>query len=730
MESSTVKDKTCCLTVIVLLFGMFSTLIDNHAVEKTSHVGSGLSKLGLDGNQTTPKYGGTLRIGMGTMPGNLNPLLDFGSAWWYPTMQVARNIFGRLIGFNETGWAIPDLAESWEFSGIGNRNCTFHLFHNVTWHDSAKFNASDVKFTFDTILYNPELCSIWWDLLQECNVSSIETLDEYTVIFTLHSPSASIVNKLGWFPIIPAHLYEGTNLATNSHNNNPIGTGPFKFVAWNPGVNITLQANEMYHMGRPYLDGVIIERVTNATLLTDLLLDNTIDIIPYSVDPARIEELSQVTGVSILNCERADFYYIDFNYSNPILADVRVRRALACAINRSAICEIPYQGYAFPAKGPIPPVCSYWHNANTSEYDYNPMLAEQLLDEAGYPRSNESNVRLNLNFSINGSYASRPWTWAAFEMMCSYFQDIGVSTTVQIYKPVNTTGPNLSLQDCRFMGWTWDFNDPDDLAYRYHTNAIDNDGGYSNVQVDYLLDQGKATFDQQLRKQIYDELQVLLSEDLPDIYLYYPMGVTAYNNDFHGFAEHWFGQIDPFVLERVWYDPALSGEGNCPMLVSFVDSAGRRSGYDPSTGQTVLEIPGSTYSGLHSDPQLVKIRSPLGNYTIELYGTGNGSYSLEIVNIALGYKNVNVPAANIHFNQTRKYYVRVIPDGSIFVFDAQTDVYEDGVIEMMDFYYTSLAYLSSPGHPNWNPRADVNSDDIVELMDFFIMAQHYLEHEP
>jgi hypothetical protein len=93
----------------------------------------------------------------------------------------------------------------------------------------------------------------------------------------------------------------------------------------------------------------------------------------------------------------------------------------------------------------------------------------------------------------------------------------------------------------------------------------------------------------------------------------------------------------------------------------------------------------------------------------------------------LGYKNVNVPTANIHLNQTRKYYVRVYPDGSIFVFDPQADVCEDGIVELMDFYYTSLAYLSSPSQSNWNPRADVNSDDIVELMDFFTLSQHYLE---
>jgi peptide/nickel transport system substrate-binding protein len=617
------------------------------------------------GDTKTKPYGGTLRVGFssGALPGILNPLLDWNSAAMGGAVEISSNMFSRLVRINETGFIVSDLAESWEVSP-DNCNYTFRLFQNVTWHDGFKFNASDVKFTYDTILTNPDVEGIWRDLLQECNISSISIIDEYTVNIMLHQPKASFLSVIGLLPIIPWHLYYGTDLAENPFNDRPIGTGPFKFLTWNPGVNITLIANERYHRGRPYLDEVSIAALYDKSL-PDLLLNNSIDMVPNCVDPNKIEELSQVTGVTILNSEQPLFEMIHLNFSNPILNDVRVRKALAYAINQSEVCNVGYLGYATPSRGPISPAWSYWYNPNVTTYEYNPTLAEELLDEAGYPRNNQTNIRFSLIFGALWGTRNTPWAWKILTMIRDYWQDIGVNITFRFGLPWEF------VNDCFTSGWYPTINDPDDLSYLYHTKSSQypwSSYNYSNATVDYLLDQGRATFNQTVRKQIYDELQRVLSEDLPTIFLWHPNMVTAYNNDFHGFIKYGFyGAMTPFVLEKVWYEPTLSGKGNCPYRMCFADSEGRRTGY--FNGTVYESISDSIYSGVDSDPQVVKIREPSGVYTVELVGVENGSYEVEFVNIALDYKNVWIPQGFIHENETITYMVKVFEDGSMKVYE-------------------------------------------------------------
>jgi peptide/nickel transport system substrate-binding protein len=667
----------------------------------------------------------TLRIGFtDPLPGTLNPLIDQWTAAGLGASQVMANIFSPLVRFNETGLVVPDLAENWEVS----QDCchfTFHLFNNVTWHDGFKFNASDVKFTFDQVVSNPEVVSGWKVFLDDCNFSSVEILDEYTIMFNLESPNVSFLNIVGEIPIIPWHIYDETDLATNPQNNNPVGTGPFKFVEWNPGINMTLAANGAYFRGRPYLDEIFFRRDITGTALPEALLNNTVDMVPFYTDPTEIEHLHQFPGVSVLDLKQPNFQFIYLNFSNPILSDVNVREALTCAINQSEICKTTYAGYATPATGPVPPVYSYWYNSNLSEFVYNKTLAEQLLDETGYPRNNETGIRFNLNFRIMGQTANSHWSLEAYQKIRNYWQDIGVNTTSQVGLPIG--GPSY---DCLFVGWIYDYNDPDDLRYLFYTNATWNLGGYSNATVDYLFDQGISTSSQTLREQIYNELQTVLSGDLPCIFLWYDNSETAYNNDFHGIVPYGLGAMSPFVLERVWYDSTLSGAGKCPMLVSFVDSGGRRTGFDPKTGQAVVEIPESTYSGLDSDPQLVKIPSPSGNYTIELYGTGNGNYSLEIVNIALSYKHVNVPTGWIQPGDVIRFYVQVDTKGGIGIIDARPDINGDGVVNILDAIILANAFLSTPTSPNWNAKADINGDGVVNILDAIILANNFLQHFP
>jgi len=602
-------------------------------------------------NEATPKYGGTLRVGVNFYPDNLNPLTDSSIENGYPAVSISRNMFGGLVRFDENGSVVPDLAQSWNVS----EDCssfTFNLYHNVTWHDGVKFNASDVKFTLDTILFNSEAQDTWRLMIQNCNVSLVTIVDEYTINVSLQCPKASFLNKIGLVQIIPWHLYEDTDLATNPYNDNPIGTGPFKFVSWNRRVNMTLAANELYHRGRPYLDEVFLRLDINRSQLTDMLLNNIIDVVPSSVDPNSTESLQQVPGVTVYNPGLPMFEDIRIKFPDPILDDVRVRKALAYAINRSEICEIAYLGLAAPARGPVPPVWTYWYDPTTPEYLCNKTRAEELLDEAGYSRDSETNIRFTLNFSIP---TSATWRRRASEIVRIDWQDVGVETNA-LY------GGSVEDWDCGWENYIM-VSDPGELSDAYRTNAAFNGGNYSNAQIDHLLDQGETTLDKAERKQIYDELQLQLADDLPSIFVTYPDIAVAYHNDFHGFIRHPAGPLDPFILERIWYERTLSGEGNCPYRVCFTDSEGRRTGFHD--GMAYEDIPDSTYSGIDSDPQVVKIREPSGNYTVELVGTEDGPYKFEFANLGLDYEEYWIPEGFIYENQTVPFTVRVNEDGSI-----------------------------------------------------------------
>jgi len=649
------------------------------------------------------------------MPDSLNPLIDYKSAMFYTAMTIWRNMFCCLLRCNETGLLVPDLAESWEVSP-DLCNFTFYLYQNVTWHDGVPFNASDVKFSYDSILYNPEVESAWFDVLKNFNVAQVEILDEHTMVFRLYDPCATFPTITSWIPIIPLHLYNGTDMSTNPHNDSPVGTGPFKFVDWNPDVNITLVASEMYHRGRPYLDGITMYHESPESL-HDMLLNNEIDMVPSIMDPSRIEELYNVIGVSILETRPASFANIALDVSSATLNDTRARQALRYALNVSRICELAFWGYATPAIGPVPPAYEYWCNPNVKTYEYNKTRSEELLEEAHYPRDPETGVRFNISMSLmmGGS-----WARNAAYMIRDYWQDVGVNASI--------VESGSFEYDSLMFGWIWDFNDPDDLYCLWHTKGDLNFYGYSNSTVDHLFEQGRVTQNLTLRKEIYDQIQLILLEDLPSLFLWNSEGATAYNNDFHGFIDYSFGSMSPFVLEKVWYEPTASGEGNCPYGVRFIDEQGNISGY--YNGESLEEIPDSSYSGVDSDPQLVKIRLASGNYTVELEGIENGTYDLEIVNIALEYKYVYTMSGTIHEGEVRQFYLYIFPDGSIMVFDPKRDINNDLIVNMRDIGNCCSLFMSQPGHPDWNSEADIDGNEIINMRDISLVCSDFMKKWP
>jgi peptide/nickel transport system substrate-binding protein len=665
-------------------------------------------------------YGGTLRVGLSHLlpPDQLNPLL------WSQAKVMMIPVYSLLVRFNESGQVVPDLAYAWEVSEDG-LNYTFYLFDNVTWHDGVKFNASDVKFTWDTVLTNPDVSDFISAFYSDI-ISSVEIKNETTIVFNLKKPYGDFLQVIGseyFVPILPKHLYEGTSLKNNPYNLQPVGTGPFKFYEFNPGINLTVTANENYFRGRPYLDNITFRWDIPILQLPDFLANNTIDLVPENMDPNKIDELSKIPGITITFADELGYIGIGINFNNPILSNKDVRHALMYAINRTDIIQTSYLGYARIANTSYSPALTSWINPNVPYYEYNVTKAEELLNQAGYPRD-ENGIRFNLTFIV-GNWD--PLRINASALIEQYLNAVGINVTRKI-ESLGYWYYDLLMGNFDLIMVGFAYLPTVDLSDLWHTQGETNFWGYSNSTLDSLLEQGKNTTNQTLRKEIYDQVQYILAEDLPNLFLYHRIRINDHNNDFHNFVTiPEVMSTDPYSLEKVWYNKTLSGQVESPVSISFIDSKGRLTGWDRCTKKIEEQIPGTYYIyNPPFQPPLVKVTSPLESYIIEVVGKGDGEYKLEVVNLALEYKNSVIIGGSITENERIHYSILTFPNGSIKVFKVLlTDVNGDGKVDMKDVSLAIKAFGSYPGNERWDPRADVNGDCKVDIKDIALIIKDF-----
>ena len=320
----------------------------------------------------------TLIFGRGGDSITLDPseVLDGESA------KVCDMLYDTLVQYRDDTTDIePALAETWDSSADGLM-WTFHLRQGVQFHDGMPLNADAVVFS----LTRPNALSS--NFYQEF-IDQITALDAFTVQIALKTPYAPFISTLAGTensivsPAAVQHFGEG-------FGNNPVGTGPFKFVQWDQNDKIVLAANDTHWAGEPALDRLIFRSIPdNSVSLTELQQGNihtmefpNPDEIPLIQGDARFEFIMQPS---------LNIGYLAMNMEKPPFDNLKVRLAINHAINKTEIVEQLYQGLGIPAKNPIPP--SLWSYDNSIEdYEYNPELAKQLLAEAGYPDGFETTL--------------------------------------------------------------------------------------------------------------------------------------------------------------------------------------------------------------------------------------------------------------------------------------------------------------------------------------------------
>lgn len=463
------------------------------------------------------RAGGTLIAAQGAEPDRLDPHLTSAFA----SFQVLENVYDTLVQPGADLTMEPALAESWEISD-DNLTWTFTLRDDVVFHNGREFTADDVVFSYERIM-DPDVAAN--NAFRFASVESVVAVDDTTVEINLNRPTPNLLVNIGAFKgmaIVPREIVEDGSI-----DSTPVGTGPFQFVSSSPDQGILLERNESYWRadeGLPYLDSVRFIQIPDPTVKLTNLQTGEADWID-TVPPQELEALAADESVVLERVPGGDYHYFALNQNREPFDNRDVRQAIAMAINRPEIAEAAQFGAAEPNQTAIPEG-NFWH------HDYAPYGvadvdgATALLDDAGVSD-------LTIEFLVTSDF---PETVTQAQVIAAQLEAIGV--TVDIRDVDFSTWLDAQGNgdfDAFMLSWIGNI-DPDDFYYaQHHSEGSFNFQGYSNPEVDQLLDDARVETDRDARKALYDQAAEMIVDDASYIYLYNPENIGAWGPHVQGY---------------------------------------------------------------------------------------------------------------------------------------------------------------------------------------------------
>jgi peptide/nickel transport system substrate-binding protein len=499
----------------------------------------------------SPVRGGTAVIVVQADPGHLNPAISTGSH----VHAVADSLYNALIELDRDLKPQPDLAQRWSVSE-GGTVYTFQLAPNVKWHDGTPFTSADVKFSFDEVLLKHHART---KAGIGAVIAAIETPASDRVVFRLKKPYGALLQLLNVTeaPILPKHVYQGGDPLTHAANLKPVGTGPFKFESYRTDQQVAMVRNpDYFKAGLPYLDRLVFRVVPDSNAQTVALLAGEADYLGLvaATDVERLRAKPELTlaqtafGTGGGNCINT----LSFNLERKPLADLRVRQAIAHAIDREQLLRDVQFGLGKVPSAPISSGLTWAHAGGTlSRYTAtNAQRAVELLDAAGLAAGADG-TRLSLDM------LHFPTFNRVGEVIRQNLAKVGIKVT---QKPLD----RAAFVDAVFAQRAFDLNiisycngaDPDSGVRRmYVSNNIgnvpfSNAAAYRNPEVDKLFAQAAETDNYDERSRHYAAVQKIVADELPYWWLTETVVSTAWRSRFQGW-QPWSGQ----VAERAWMRP-------------------------------------------------------------------------------------------------------------------------------------------------------------------------------
>ena len=496
----------------------------NRAMSLVLAAAMALSLAACGGNQENNGSGG------GTAGGYKNTLtwaqgadvtsLDPHQGKETPAVQVNTQIFDTLVTVDpETNEVVPQIAESWEQTD--DQTYVFKIREGIKFHDGSDLTAEDVKFSLDRAR-NSAAVSYIVNFIEEVTVD-----DDHTVTVKTTAPYAPTLRNLAipFAAIVPKAVVE---VDENAFIQNPVGSGPYKFVEWNHGDHVTLKAFDDYYAGKPETENLIMKVIPETSQRTIALETGEVDL-AYDLAVNDIPKVNSDDKLTVYEIPSLTCWYVSMNMNKKPFDNPKVREAMSMAIDRQTIIDTINAGSGQTADAIIAPAVFGYYSTGVKEY--NPTKAKELLAEAGYPNGFSTTLWVNDNQS-------------RIEM-CQAMQAMLLEVGVQCNLEVLEFGSFISRttagdHDLAYFGWTTSSGDADysyySLEHSTQQGAAGNRSFLADPDVDKLIEEARSNTNEEERKELYKELAIKLDEINNNIPVYYSSINVGANKKVEGFV--------------------------------------------------------------------------------------------------------------------------------------------------------------------------------------------------
>jgi len=452
-------------------------------------------------------------VSMAAGPNNLDPRVGADSY----SEKVSQLMYSSLVEFDDHLRVTPALAERLEQTDPVTYVVT--LRRGVKFHDGHELTADDVVYTFRSFL-DPAFVSPKKGGYRE--LQAVDARDRYTVVFTLKKP----------FPSFPVNLKQSIVAAGAGPElrDHPNGTGPYRFVNFAVDDHVAVAAFPDYFGGPPKNDGIVV-KITPDDIMRGLELQKgTLDLVVNELGPDLVYQLRQDAHLQEIDAPGVDYQYLAFNMRDPILRDVRVRQAIAYAIDRQAIVDHLRRGLAAPADSFLPEL-SWAHASDVFTFPHDVAKAKALLDAAGYPDPDGDGPQPRFHLSFKTTTVEYYRLQAA--VIQQDLQEVGIALDIRSYEFATIFADILAgnFQTYTLQWAQGALADPDILRRVFHSSQTPpagfNRGFYNNPRVDALLDKATEASGEQARRELYGEAQRVITEDVPYVSLWHIRNVAV-----------------------------------------------------------------------------------------------------------------------------------------------------------------------------------------------------------
>jgi peptide/nickel transport system substrate-binding protein len=450
-----------------------------------------------------------LVVGLGTEPDTLD--MTVSSSSLIP-IALLYNVLEPLVKIGPDGSINPLLAESWDVSDDG-LTYTFTL-REANFHDGQPFTAADVKYTYERAM-DPAQAHPFARYFSV--VDQVTATDDRTVVVQLNTPSNNFLYNMG---LRAGAIYQEGSV--DSLADGPIGTGPFRFVEWQRGSSITVEANPDYWGEGPFLTEVTFRFFSDRDAGVNAMLAGDLDMMPIVLNPPRVAEFRDNPDFVLTELPSNELVWVNINHEVPLLQDVRIRQAMSLAVDREA--SIAALNGERVLAGPHVPPPDPWMLQDSTINDYDPERARELLAEAGYPDG------IDVVMRVPGTPKLPP----VAEIVVAQWAEVGIRATLQV--------DDVAV-------WFEEVRDPERSEYEVTTisdvnpraiHAFQNPEEwwhYYNEDLAQLLAEADSALTEEERTQKYEEAQLLLAEEMPLVWLWANLESAVFKPGLSGYTE-------------------------------------------------------------------------------------------------------------------------------------------------------------------------------------------------